>query len=49
MFNLNKNLSYAREKKIEEERKEKEEEETADVELQKYYKKLLFFCPVILF
>ena len=40
MFNLNKGLSYAREKKKEEERKEKEEEEKADVELQKHYEKL---------
>ena len=40
MFNLNKNLSYAREKKMEEERKEKEEEEKADVDLQKHYKEL---------
>ena len=40
MFNLNKNLSYAREKKKEEEKKEKEEEEKADVDLQKHYDKL---------
>lgn len=40
MFNLNKGLSYAREKKKEEERKEKEEEEKADVDLQKHYKEL---------
>jgi hypothetical protein len=40
MINLNKNLSYSKEKKKEEEKKEKEEEEKADVELQKYYKKL---------
>ena len=40
MFNLNKGLSYAREKKKEEERKEKEEEEKADVDLQKHYEKL---------
>jgi predicted solute-binding protein len=40
MFNLNKSLSYAREKQKEEEKKEKEEEKKADVELQKYYEKL---------
>ena len=40
MINLNKQLSYSKEKKKEEEEKEKEEEKKADVELQKYYKKL---------